>query len=124
MSPKVFGCTICVHIPKYEEPNSPLVLLNVFLWDTGVNQKGYRCFDPSTKKIITIINCNFLETEFFYHLSSQGRQNPETNHGDCLSWFVSPLSPLNEEPTETVAVTAAEHALYWSLLNHLTINLN
>ncbi|XP_042019100.1 uncharacterized protein LOC121766938 [Salvia splendens] len=113
LSPKVFGCTVYVHIPKHERTKfSPCATKCVFV-GYGVNQKGYRCFDPSTKKIITTINCDFLETEFFYnhHLSSQGEKSDssQNNHGDCLSWFVSPPSHSIEDPPESVD-TVAEQA--------------
>ena len=55
------------------------------------------------------MNCNFLETEFFYHthLSSQGESCPN-NYEDYLSLVVPlPSSPI-EDSTEPVVVTAAE----------------
>lgn len=112
MSLKVFGCTAYVHIPKHERSKlSPCATKCVFV-GYGVNQKGYRCYDPNTKKIITTMNCTFSETDYFFphHLSSQGEREPKNNYGDCLSWFVSPPSPSIEEPIETVPVTPAEQA--------------
>lgn len=91
MSPKVFGRTVYVHIPKHERTRFSSCATKCVFVGYGVNQKGYRCFDPSTGKVITTINCNFLETEFFYthHLSSQWEKilesNPINKHVDYLS---------------------------------------
>ena len=111
LSPKVFGCTFYVHIPKHERTKlSPCATKCVFL-GYGINQKGYRCFDPHTKKITTTMNCNFLETEFFYHtyLSSQGESEPGSS-SDCLSWVV-PLPNSSIEDLIEPIVIAVEQVL-------------
>ena len=109
LSPKIFGCTVYVHIPKHERTKlSPCATKCVFV-GYGLNQKGYRCFDPTSKKILTTMNCNFLETEFFYHthLGSQGESDPGSSE-DYLSWVVSlPSSSIEDQPDPVV--TAAEH---------------
>lgn len=72
-----------------------------------MHQKGHRCFDPKYRKIITTMNCNFLETEYFYHthLSGQG----EMGNDDPLRWWTVPIpSPSSEEPTEEVNVVAEQ----------------
>ena len=110
LQPKVFGCTVYVHIPKHERNKlSPCATKCVFI-GYGINQRGYRCLDPQTKKVITTMNYNFLETDFFYHthLSSQGESNPGSSEStDYLSWVVPLPNSSIEEPTDPV-VTAAE----------------
>nr|GEX85123.1 hypothetical protein [Tanacetum cinerariifolium] len=32
----------------------------------GVNQKGYRCYSPKTHRLFTSMNCDFLETPYYY----------------------------------------------------------
>ena len=66
------------------------------LWDSS---EGYRCYDPSTGRLYTTMDCDFLETEFFYstQLSGQGETMAEP-----LSWISAP-SPywqktVNPEP--------------------------
>ena len=68
----------------------------------GVNQKGYRCYDPKTRRVITTMNCNFLETEFFYHLGTQGESERQgkTQETDSLRWYVP--SHFDVGPTEQV----------------------
>ena len=54
LSPKVFGCTVYVHIPKHERSKlSPCATKCVFV-GYGLNQKGYRCYDPLTKKSLPL----------------------------------------------------------------------
>ena len=95
LKPRVFGCSVFVHIPKNDRTKlSPCALKCVFV-GYGINQKGYRCYDPNSRQIITTMNCQFLESEFFYgsQLTSQG----EENMIDFLSW--SPM-PYTADPTE------------------------
>ena len=74
LQPWVFGCSVFVHIPKHERTKlSPCAIKCVFV-GYGNSQKGYRCFDPKTNRMFTTINCDFLETYYFFnHLSGQGR---------------------------------------------------
>ncbi|GJU41515.1 hypothetical protein Tco_1194472 [Tanacetum coccineum] len=51
----------------------------------GVNQKGYRCYNPKTRHMITTMNCDFLETKYFY--SSQHSGQGERECIDTLSWL-------------------------------------
>ncbi|KAL1548051.1 Beta-galactosidase 8 [Salvia divinorum] len=66
LEPRVFGCTVFVHVPKHERSKfSPCAIKCVFL-GYGRNQKGYRCYDPTTRTMHTTMNCDFVEGEFFY----------------------------------------------------------
>ncbi|XP_035838498.1 uncharacterized protein LOC110908724 isoform X1 [Helianthus annuus] len=85
LPPRVFGCTVFPHIPKTERSKlDPCAEKCVFV-GYGVNQKGYRCYNPSRRRVITTVHCDFLETEYYYqsHLSGQG----EIEHEDSLSWL-------------------------------------
>lgn len=65
LEPRVFGCSVFVHIPKIDRTKfDPCAIKLVFL-GYGVNQKGYRCYDPKTRRMYTTMNCDFLKTEFF-----------------------------------------------------------
>ncbi|KAH6776912.1 hypothetical protein C2S51_008224 [Perilla frutescens var. frutescens] len=61
----------------------------------GVHQKGYRCYDPTSRRLFTTMNCDFLEGEYFYHhLRSQGES---VGTSDSISWLT--IDPLpNAEP--------------------------
>ncbi|GJS76616.1 retrovirus-related pol polyprotein from transposon TNT 1-94 [Tanacetum coccineum] len=85
LEPKVFGCTVFAHIPKsYRDKLDPCAEKCVFV-GYGVNQKGYRCYNPKTRHMITTINCDFLETKYFY--SSQHSVQGERECIDTLSWL-------------------------------------
>ncbi|KAL1564212.1 hypothetical protein AAHA92_06585 [Salvia divinorum] len=55
------------------------------------------------------MNCNFLETEFFYHthLNSQGVSD-QGSPDDCLSWVVPLPSSSIEYSTDPVVTTAEQ----------------
>lgn len=101
LPPRVFGCTIYVHLPKHSRHKlAPRVLKCLFV-GYGVHQKGYRCFDPVQKRVYTTMDCEFVETEYFYnHLRCQG-ESPVDN----LSWLTSPLMTNSDDPPEQVGTT-------------------
>ena len=102
-----------VHIPKHERTKlSPCAIKCVFV-GYGVHQKGYRCFDPKSNRMFTTMNCNFLETEYFFtHLSGQGENNIESNSStDPLSWISVPMpmsSNHEADLTEKAVSSTAE----------------
>lgn len=107
---KIFGCSVYVHVPKHETNKFSACAIKCVFLGYGINQKGYRCFDPSSRKIITSMNCNFLECEYYYtSLSGQGESNNNCSSGP-LSCFMSPPNNSNVEPTKK-ASTAAEPVL-------------
>lgn len=67
----------------------------------GGGQKGYRCYDPHTRRVHTTMDCEFLENEYYYHPRCQG----ERVNVDDLGWLISPvLSDLDpKEPSGTAA---------------------
>ncbi|KAL1549825.1 Beta-galactosidase 8 [Salvia divinorum] len=103
LEPRVFGCTVFVHVPKHERSKfSPCAIKCVFL-GYGRNQKGYRCYDPTTQTMHTTLNCDFVEGEFFYSQpSSQGESQSETPKSDTLGWLPTPtLTPTPTIPNLT-----------------------
>ena len=122
LEPKVFGCTIFVHSPEHDWSKfSPCAVKCAFV-GYDINLKGYRCYDPKTRHLYTTMNCDFVETEYFYHqLGSQGEiENRDSDSPSCLyptnntqppSPFFAPLTDpvLSQEldvgPTEEVSST-------------------
>ncbi|KAJ9560780.1 hypothetical protein OSB04_005940 [Centaurea solstitialis] len=51
----------------------------------GVNQKGYRCYNPKTRRMFTSMNCDFLETQYFYSYQHSGQGGEVSS--DSLSWL-------------------------------------
>ncbi|KAH6807902.1 hypothetical protein C2S51_029010 [Perilla frutescens var. frutescens] len=110
LQPRVFGCSVYVHIPKPNRDKlSPCAVKCVFV-GYGLHQKGYCCYDPKTRHVYTTMNCDFLESEYFYHhLSRQGETTRESDSdSDSLSWLSMPMpsSVQSTGPTDEVSSTA------------------
>ncbi|KAD6796631.1 hypothetical protein E3N88_07527 [Mikania micrantha] len=85
LEPRIFGCTAFVHIPKINRDKlGPCAEKCVFV-GYGIDQIGYRCYNPKTSQMFTTMNVDFLETKYFYdtQLSGQG----ENGCMDTLSWL-------------------------------------
>jgi Reverse transcriptase (RNA-dependent DNA polymerase) len=82
LTPKIFGCTAYVHIQKqYRSKLEPRAEKCIFL-GMGHNQKGYKCYNPNTRKFYTTMDVTFLENEPYFNLSQnpiQGGINSELN---------------------------------------------
>ncbi|KAH6756426.1 Calcium-dependent lipid-binding family protein [Perilla frutescens var. hirtella] len=105
LQPKVFGCSVFVHLPKHTRDKlTPCAVKCVFV-SYGIHQKGYRCYDPKSRHMFTTMNCDFLESEyFFHHLSSQG----ERETSDSLSWLTAPVPHIEpiSDPSSTDEVNS------------------
>lgn len=69
---KVFGCTAFVHEHKHLDKLDPRAIKCVF---TGYSptQKGYRCFEPKSKRIFVTMDVTFVENQpFFSDIHLQG----------------------------------------------------
>ncbi|KAL3638973.1 Beta-galactosidase 8 [Castilleja foliolosa] len=97
LPPKIFGCTVFVHIPKSNRSKlDPCALKCVFL-GYGNNQKGYRCYHPPTGRLYVTMDCNFLETDFYFQNQTTGQG--ETQQSDPLVWLSETKLP---EPIITI----------------------
>ncbi|KAK3005339.1 hypothetical protein RJ639_015952 [Escallonia herrerae] len=79
LPPRIFGCVAYVHIHKTQRTKlDPCAVRCIFL-GYGNHKKGYRCSDPSTRRLYTTMDVTFLEYEMFfsksnYHSSLQGEK--------------------------------------------------
>lgn len=66
LEPRVFGCTIYVHILKilWNKLN-PYVKRCVFISYSDF-EKGHVCYDPKTQKVSVILDASFCELEPYY----------------------------------------------------------
>ena len=66
LEPRVFGCTVFIHIPKNLRTKlDPCAKRCVFVGYSEF-KKGYRCYDPHTKKLHVTLDASFRETEPHY----------------------------------------------------------
>ena len=66
LEPRIFGCSVFVHIPKHERTKfDPCSVKCVFV-GYGCYKKGYRCYHHTTRRMYTTMDCTFLETEYFF----------------------------------------------------------
>ncbi|KAI3821226.1 hypothetical protein L1987_08787 [Smallanthus sonchifolius] len=100
LEPRVFGCSVFVHLPKIERSKpDPCAEKCVFI-GYGINQQGYRCYSPKKHHMFTTMNCDFLETEYFYNDQHTGQGENEYN--DTASWLKwMPSSEEVNHSTET-----------------------
>ena len=86
LEPRVFGCTVYVHIPKIlRNKLDPCAKRCVFVGYSEF-QKGYRCYDPQTRKLHVTLDASFRELEPYYFggvskNSLQGESSSEENGG-------------------------------------------
>ena len=76
---KVFGCTVFMHISTSRSKLDPRAEKCIFVGYSPTT-KGYKCFNPSTKKLHVSMDVTFLEHQpFFQKNSLQGENVSEDN---------------------------------------------
>jgi hypothetical protein len=66
LPPKIFGCVAYVHLHKNQRTKlDPCVVRCIFL-GYAQHKKGYRCYDPATRRLYVTMDVTFLETECFF----------------------------------------------------------
>lgn len=77
LPPRTFGCVAYVHLHKNQRTKlDPCAVRCIFL-GYATHKKGYRCYDPATRRLYTTMDVTFLESETFFpkqatHSSLQG----------------------------------------------------
>ena len=70
LTPRVFGCTAIVHVHgQHRDKLDPRAIKCVFL-SYSSTQKGYKCYNLSTKKIYISVDVTFTENKPFFPKSS------------------------------------------------------
>ncbi|KAJ9556676.1 hypothetical protein OSB04_011290, partial [Centaurea solstitialis] len=95
LPPRIFGCSVFTHIPKiHRDKLGPCAEKCVFV-GYGPHQMGYRCYNPVSRRIHVTMDCDFLESEFYF--DNQPRIQGESIR-ESLDW----LSCSEAVPTEQV----------------------
>lgn len=70
----MFGCVCFVHLqPRTRGKLNPKAVRCVFL-SYSITQKGYKCYDPHTRKVYVSMDVNLFESEFFFTSSPPSPQ--------------------------------------------------
>ncbi|CAN1766567.1 Retrovirus-related Pol polyprotein from transposon TNT 1-94 [Linum perenne] len=103
---KMFGCTCFVLIPpQFRTKLDPRSVKRVFLGYAS-NKKGYKCFDPTTRKTFHSMDVVFWENQFYYpKISLQGENlngTHEIEDSEGNFWEVPDVIPVPVVvPTQT-----------------------
>ncbi|RVW57690.1 Retrovirus-related Pol polyprotein from transposon TNT 1-94 [Vitis vinifera] len=101
--PKIFGCSIVVHInQQHRSKLDPRSLKCIFLGYSS-NQKGYKCYSPVTRKFYNSMDVTFFETQPYYPKNDiQGENSTqEYQFWDLESFSESPITTENHIPPES-----------------------
>ncbi|WJZ96545.1 hypothetical protein VitviT2T_015220 [Vitis vinifera] len=100
--PKIFGCSVFVHInQQHRSKLDPRSLKCIFLGYSS-NQKGYKCYSPVTRKFYNSMDVTFFETQPYYPKNDiQGENSTqEYQFWDLESFSESPITTENHIPPE------------------------
>ena len=90
LTPRVFGCTAFVYVhSQHRDKLDPRAIKCVFL-DYSFTQKGYKCYNPSTRKFYISTNVTFTKNKHFFPKSSLQGAISMMEDGPCESF-----EPLN-----------------------------
>ena len=109
VSPKVFGCTFFVHVPKHQQDKlDPKAVKCVFVGYPS-NQKGYKCYAPGKKgRIFVTMDVSFYEDVPFYSSVSEDliHGKSKVNSLPLLDFITPPIYPgsINETDTKVYVV--------------------
>lgn len=98
---KVFSCTVFVRIPNNTQSKlDPTAEKCVYIWYAS-NKKGYKCYNPQTRKIYVSMHVSFFENKSYFHKTSLQGEN------EVMEEIFLDLSP---SPLPKVILTTISHS--------------
>jgi hypothetical protein len=82
LPPRIFSCSVYVHIQKQNRNKLESRAEKCVFLGCGQFQKGYKCYNPSTKKIYVTMDVTFLEEEAFFKQNQDLAQGESVNDQD------------------------------------------
>ncbi|KAM1209105.1 hypothetical protein ACFX2J_014684 [Malus domestica] len=107
LSPCIFGCVAYVHLHKNQRSKLDMCVVRCVFLGFNSQQKGYRCYHPSTKHFYVTMDVTFSETDMFFisvqtHCTLQEELNSKY---EDYSWFDVPHERGNWHGPSSTAQT-------------------
>ena len=119
---KVFGCIAYVHIPsQFRSKLDPSAIKCVFLGYAS-NKKGYKCYDPNTKKIYVSMDVSFLENQSFFDKNSLQEEKHEVKEDNFWNISVSLPNVIDSIPSQESLVKNRELESCSSLMPNVEVS--
>lgn len=96
---RVFGCRCYPHLRPYNKHKMDFRSIPCFFLGYNTSHHGYRCFDPSSKRIYVARHVRFTETSFPFH--APPKNPPQPVLGPYVSSYPTPLPPQDHSPPST-----------------------
>ncbi|KAH9657194.1 retrovirus-related pol polyprotein from transposon RE1 [Citrus sinensis] len=112
LPPKIFGCIAFVHVHKQNRSKlDPRALKCVFL-GYSPTRKGYKCYDPLSKKFFVTMDVTFFENRSFLPKTSlQGEDHTQEDHFWELSLPMPIMSCVPPVPSTMPSIVNNEKSL-------------
>jgi Reverse transcriptase (RNA-dependent DNA polymerase)/Integrase core domain len=109
LPPKVFGCSVYVHVQKHNRNKLETRAEKCVFLGFGQFQKGYKCYNPSTGKFYVTMDVTFLEDEAFF------RKNPDLAQGEIESDQDQVLNCTFFKPAQTTLASDTYRSTFLGL---------
>ena len=110
LPPRKFGCVTYVHLHNNQRTKlDPCAVCCVFL-GYAAHKKGYRCYDPATRRLYTTMDVTFIESENFFTSQSsrsslQGEMMSEEQNWENWPSFEETSNDIREvQQREPIAI--------------------
>jgi Reverse transcriptase (RNA-dependent DNA polymerase)/Integrase core domain len=100
LEPKVFGCSVYVHLQKQSRTKLESHAIKCIFLGFDIQRKGYKCYCPTNRKFMTSMDVVFIENEFYFtHPNmAQGETSSEPKSGDTEYIQFLSHGSVNPEP--------------------------
>jgi len=105
LPPRVFGCVAFVHLHKNQRSKLDPCALRCLFLGYAVHQKGYRCYDPSTRRMYVTMDVTFVKSELFFpapNSTLHGETRDEEQNWVHFDWSTVPDTGTSEAPQSEI----------------------